>query len=68
MDEKKAWYMSKTVIGGVSALAIGLGSLVGIDLTAESGIDMEAVLTAAATAIAGLLAVYGRVTASKKIG
>lgn len=68
MNEKKAWFLSKTVIGGVSALAIGIAGLVGIDLSAESGIDMEAVLTAAATAIAGILAVYGRVTATKKIG
>lgn len=68
MEEKKSWFLSKTVIGGLSAMVIGVGSLVGIDLGAESGVDMEAVLTAAATAIAGLITVYGRVTASQKIG
>lgn len=68
MEDKKAWFLSKGVIGGMAALVIGVGSIIGIDLSAEAGVDMEAILTAAATVIAGLLAVWGRVAANKQIG
>ncbi len=68
MDDTKPWYQSKSLWGAVvAAIAGALGLIAGIDVSAE---DMErtvSLVTAAAAAIGGIVAIVGRVMASKKL-
>jgi len=67
MESNKPWYKSKTVWGGIVALLAGIAGIFGYTL----GIEEQAVLTSAligiGSAVGGLLAVYGRVTAVEKV-
>ena len=66
-QEHKHWYLSTGVIGGLVAFGIsGAGALGIVGLKAEQGQLTEYILQVI-TAVAGLVAVYGRVTATKKL-
>ena len=65
--DQKPFYLSKTVIAGMVAIAIGIASAFGIGgLEAETEITTELILQLT-TAVAGLVAIYGRLTAKKKL-
>lgn len=67
MSEDKPWYQSKTVIGGVIAALAGLLAFASVSIGIEDqGILTDAVLGLVG-AIGGILAVYGRVKADRKI-
>lgn len=66
-EQSKPWYQSKAVIGGVVAAVAGLLAFAGVDIGIEDqGILTDAVLGLVG-AIGGILAVYGRVKADRKI-
>jgi uncharacterized membrane protein HdeD (DUF308 family) len=70
MDNRieKHWWESKAVWGGVVALIAGILGVFGVAVsTAEQGLLVES-LTGIAAAVGGLLAIYGRIKASKSIG
>ena len=65
--EEKPWYLSKTVLASIITVVIGIAGAFGID-----GLDVEKdqlaeIALSAATAIAGAIAIYGRVKAKQKI-
>lgn len=65
--ESKPWWQSKSVIGGLVALAAGIAGIFGVVMSPDDqAITTEAILGIAG-AIGGLLAVYGRIKASKSI-
>ncbi|QDZ01127.1 hypothetical protein FQ775_12480 [Nitratireductor mangrovi] len=68
MNASKPWYLSRTIWASVVTVATASASLIGIPL---GGID-DAVLVdtilQAITAISGILAVMGRLSATTKIG
>lgn len=66
--ETKKWWESKTVWGGIVAVLAGGAGLFGVSLAAEDKVYVIDALTAIASAVGGLLAVYGRVKADKKVG
>jgi hypothetical protein len=68
MDEVKGAFQSKAVWGGIVAIAsaaLGLGHYTLSTGDATQAVDL---ITAIASAVGGLAAIYGRVVASKKIG
>jgi hypothetical protein len=63
----KPWYQSKTVWGGLIAIAASLAHGAGIDIgSAEQGQIADLAATLAGT-LGGLVAIYGRVTAKGAI-
>jgi len=68
MDGMKDILMSKGVWGGIIAMAAGLLGLLGYRVVpADAELLVEA-LVGVAAAVGGIIAIVGRVVASKKIG
>ena len=67
MEDTKKWYMSKSVWGGMIAVAAAVAGAFGFSIGAEE----QSILAESAVAVAGVVgavvAVVGRVKASKKI-
>lgn len=66
LDEKK-WYASKGIWGGVITLLSVILTVLGYQLTPEDQELIVASITAVMGGIGGLLAIWGRVRASKPI-
>lgn len=67
MIEEKQWYRSKTIWGGLVALAAAVAGLFGIDVDAASGDALAIALTNAAAAVGAVIAIIGRLDAVKTI-
>ena len=67
MTDSKSWYKSKTVWGGLVALAGGLASLFGLETDAASSEAAASALTDMAIAIGSLVAIVGRFQAQRPI-
>lgn len=67
MDETKSWYMSKTVWGGLIAVAAGAAGAFGYTVAPDDQAQIVEAIVAIATVCGGLLAVFGRVKASKAV-
>lgn len=68
MDETKQWYLSKTVWGALIAIIASLLSGMGLELGAGAQDRLADDLVSLAGAIGGLIAIYGRLTAEKRVG
>lgn len=68
MTDEKKWYTSKGVWGGiVTVLALALTAF-GYGIGADDQAALVDYLVSIGGAVGGLLAIYGRVKASKKVG
>jgi hypothetical protein len=65
--DKKAWYQSKTVIGGILAVLATIAGAFGFTVVEADQVALVDNLAAVGTAVGGLLAIYGRITAKTKI-
>ncbi len=68
MKTSKPWYLSKTILASIITIAMAAAGLVGFPV---AGIDKGALsetLIQAITAISGLLAIFGRLSAKERIG
>jgi multidrug efflux pump subunit AcrA (membrane-fusion protein) len=68
MEEYKTLLASKTIWGGIIALAAGIAGLFGYSVHPADQATIVEVGTALASAVGGGLAVVGRIKATKKIG
>ena len=68
MDETKQWYLSKTVWGALIAILASLLPAMGVELDAGTQARLADNLVSLAGAIGGLVAIYGRLTAEKRLG
>jgi hypothetical protein len=68
MEEMKQWYLSKTVWGALIAILASLMPATGMELDAGVRGQLADDLVSLAGAIGGLLAIYGRLTADKRLG
>ncbi|MBP1850896.1 hypothetical protein [Rhizobium halophytocola] len=68
MDTTKTWYTSRTVWGGLIAVAAPLLQLGGLDLDQGLQGDLADTAVTLAGAVGGLLAIWGRLAATKSIG
>lgn len=67
MDETKAWWQSRTVWAGLVALFAGVAGMVGYVIDSDMQESIVALATGIVSGIGGLLAIYGRIKASKQI-
>ena len=68
MNGTKAWWQSRAVWGGLVAALAGIGGLFGLNLDETSQGMIVDVAVQMATVAGALIAVIGRVRASKRIG
>jgi uncharacterized membrane protein HdeD (DUF308 family) len=66
-NEVKPWYASKAVIGGAVAVVAGVVGLFGYSVNPEDSAAVTEALVGLGAVVGGLLAVVGRIKASKKI-
>ncbi|MEO0497976.1 MAG: hypothetical protein AAF141_11520 [Pseudomonadota bacterium] len=67
MDQTKPWYTSKTIWASAAAIIGAALSFFGMPFGAGAEQLLAERLTELATVIAGLVALYGRLTAEKRI-
>ena len=67
MDTMKAWYQSKTVWGALIAVAAPLLHVVGLNLPAGFENELAEGLMTVAGGVGGLIALYGRLSATSTI-
>ncbi|MGB3389825.1 MAG: hypothetical protein WBA88_17785 [Pseudaminobacter sp.] len=68
MTANKPWYLSRTIWASLIAVLSAGGSLVGVPVDdADQAVLADTILQAVA-ALAGILAIVGRVTAVSRIG
>lgn len=63
----KKWYESKTIWGGIIALLAAAAGALGYALDADTQASIVDLVTVIGTAMGGLIAIVGRVKASKKV-
>lgn len=64
----KAWWQSKTIIGGAVAVAAGLFGLFGVDIDVPTQESIVQNLVAIGSSLGGLVAIYGRLKARHVLG
>ncbi|WP_146590773.1 hypothetical protein [Puniceibacterium confluentis] len=67
-NQVKSFLASRTIWGAAIAVAPQVLSLLGLTVTADDAAETARLIEAIVTAAGGLLAIYGRVTATKGIG
>lgn len=67
MTDYKSIFASKTVWAGIVVVLATLAQFFGYEINAADQASIVVILTQAATLIGGAVAIYGRVTATKKI-
>jgi hypothetical protein len=68
MSDTKYWYQSKTVWGSLIAILASVLHAGGFELDGNAQGDLADGIVALAGAIGGLLALYGRLSADKRLG
>lgn len=68
MNGTKSPFKSKGVLGGVAALLAGGGGFLGYTISADDITSGFLLAQSIASSVGGLLAIYGRIKASKRIG
>ena len=68
MEDNKSWWASKTVWGGVIALLAGILGLFGYQLLPDDQTALVDGGVSLAALVGGLIAIWGRVKASKTVG
>lgn len=69
-EEKELWYQSKTVWGSLIVMILGIMqtfNIAGIDKIAAEKESMIDTLSQIGVIVAGLIAMWGRLTAKKKV-
>ena len=67
MTEEKPWYQSRSIWGGIVALAAAIAGLFGIPLDAATHEALTVALTSAAAAVGAVVAILGRLAAQKTL-
>jgi hypothetical protein len=64
MVDEKPWYLSKTIWGSLVAIAAAIASAFGMPLGGDLQAQLVEALLQVAGAVGGLVAIYGRLTAT----
>ena len=67
MNDVKAWYQSRTVWGALIAIAASLAHAAGVEITAGDEGELADLVVSAAGTIGGLLALFGRISARRRL-
>jgi hypothetical protein len=66
-NQSKPWWQSKTIVSALGILLVTLFSFAGLDLSAADGEGLAAALVSIVTSGLAVVAIIGRITATKKI-
>lgn len=66
-DDMKAWYRSRTVWGALIAIFASLANTAGIEVTAGDEGELADLLVSAVGTLGGLVALYGRIFARRRV-
>lgn len=68
MEEVKSVLASKTVWGGILAVLAAVAGFLGYTVTPADQVALMEIGAAVVGAVGGVLAIYGRIVATKRIG
>jgi hypothetical protein len=68
MIATKPWYLSRTIWASIVTILTGAAGLTGLPLDGLDGSALADTLLQAVSAISGLIAVFGRLSAKERIG
>ena len=68
MEIFKPWYLSRTIWASAIAVAATLGNALGFPLDAADTAALPDAILQAVAAVAGVVAIVGRISASMRIG
>ncbi|GLS32928.1 hypothetical protein SAMN04488498_108132 [Mesorhizobium albiziae] len=68
MNEIKAWYLSRTIWASLITVATALAGMLGLPVEGLDNSALADTLLQAVAAIAGLVAIFGRLSAKDRIG
>lgn len=68
MITTKPWYLSRTIWASIVTILTGAAGLMGLPLDGLDGSALTDTLLQAVSAISGLVAVFGRLSAKERIG
>lgn len=68
MTTTKPWYLSRTIWASAATIAVSVGGIFGLPFDNIDGSMLTDTLLQTVTAITGLAALFGRMSATSKIG
>ncbi len=68
MNDYKSIWTSTTVWGGIVALLAGIAAIFGVTFTEADQATLTEALLGISSAIGGIVAIWGRIRATKQIG
>ncbi|MBK8458424.1 MAG: hypothetical protein IPL47_16030 [Phyllobacteriaceae bacterium] len=68
MTIAKPWYLSKTIWASIVTVASGLAGMFGLPVGGVDNAALTETILQAITAVSGLLAIFGRLSADARIG
>ncbi|MCI5073490.1 hypothetical protein [Oricola sp.] len=67
MSDEKPWYLSKTIWGALVSVAATLGAMFGLGVDAAGQAALTEAILQTVSAVAGIIAILGRVGATSRI-
>lgn len=67
-DQNKSLFASKTIWGALLAIAAPVVGMAGYTMTAADQAEIVTLVTSAMSLVGGAVALWGRITATKRIG
>lgn len=68
MDDAKPWYLSRTIWASLVTVLLAVAGMTGLPVTAVDGGALAEAIVQALTAILGVVAILGRLNATRRIG
>ncbi|MBL8579014.1 MAG: hypothetical protein JNK47_17480 [Mesorhizobium sp.] len=68
MTESKPWYLSRTIWASLVTIVMAAAGIVGLPVAGIDNTALTETLLQAITAISGLVAIFGRLSANSRIG
>ena len=68
MNDQKPWYLSRTIWASIVSVGSAVAAVIGLPVAGLDGAALTDTLLQAITAISGLLAIFGRMRATTRIG
>ena len=66
-DDVKAWYQSRTVWGALIAILASLANAAGVEVATGDQAELADLVVAAVGTVGGLIALMGRISASRRV-
>jgi len=68
MDTIKPWYLSRTIWASLVTIVTAAAGLIGVPVAGIDNVALTDTILQAISALSGLIAIFGRLSATDKIG